>query len=176
MLTLVICNHNSLKCGILILLTLVRLIIDLCWRRIPCACVVCTSMLYKTWISGIPTDKKERYKPVTKCTYWPVLGPFKNWKIIQQSHKSTPYDAFDEIHQVVLDGLSDNMASLFEPGTYGAINTNESTTHRLYVIMLISEAYKLQDNTTIDRKIIDAVKLVFKVKYLCSTQLDTNWY
>ena len=51
--------------------------------RIPCACVACTSMLDKTWISGISSDKQERYKPVTKCTYWPVLGSFKNWNIIQ---------------------------------------------------------------------------------------------
>ena len=27
--------------------------------RIPCACVVCTSMLDKYWISGLPSDKKE---------------------------------------------------------------------------------------------------------------------
>ena len=38
-------------------------------RRIPCACVACTSMLDKPWISGISSDKQERYKPVTKCTY-----------------------------------------------------------------------------------------------------------
>ena len=79
---------------------------------IPYACVACTSILDKTWITGIPSDKKERYKPVTKCTYWPVLGSFKNWNIIQLSQKSTPLDAFDEIHQVNLDGISDNMASL----------------------------------------------------------------
>ena len=66
-------------------------------RLITCACVAFTSMLDKPWIYGIPSDKKERYKPVTKCTYWPVLGPFKNCNIIQLSHKSTPYDAFDEI-------------------------------------------------------------------------------
>ena len=42
-------------------------------RRIPCACVSCTSMLDKPWIYGIPSDEQERYKPVTKCTYWPVL-------------------------------------------------------------------------------------------------------
>ena len=42
--------------------------------RIPCACVACTSMLDKAWISGIPPDKQDRYKPVTKRTYWPVLG------------------------------------------------------------------------------------------------------
>ena len=51
--------------------------------RIPCACVACTSMLEKPWISGIPPDEKERYKPVTKCTYWPLLWSFKNWNIIQ---------------------------------------------------------------------------------------------
>ena len=39
-------------------------------RRIPCVCVACTSMLEKPWIYGIPSDKQERYKPVTKCTYW----------------------------------------------------------------------------------------------------------
>ena len=62
------------------------------------------------------------------------------------SHKSTPSDAFDEIHQVVLDGISDNMASLFESGKYGAINTTDTTTNGFYVIMLTSEEYTLQDN------------------------------
>ena len=36
---------------------------------IPCACVACTSILDKPWISGIPSDKQERYKPITNCTY-----------------------------------------------------------------------------------------------------------
>ena len=80
--------------------------------RIPCACVACTSMMDKPWISGISSDKQERYKPITKCNYWPVLGAFNNWNIIQLSSKSTSSDTFDEIHQVILDGISDNMASL----------------------------------------------------------------
>ena len=80
--------------------------------RIPCACVACTSMLDKPWISCISSNKKERYTPVTECTYWPVLGSSNNWNIIQLSPKSTSSDTFDEIHQVVLDGISDNMASL----------------------------------------------------------------
>ena len=79
-------------------------------RHIPCACVACTSMLDKSWISGIPSDEQERYKPFTKCSYWPVLGSFKNWNIILLSQKSTASDSFDEIHQVVLNGISDNMA------------------------------------------------------------------
>ena len=79
-------------------------------RRIPCACVACTSMLDKPWIYSIPSEKQERYKPVTECTYWLVLGAFNNWNIIELSSKSTSSETFDEIHQVVLDGISDSMA------------------------------------------------------------------
>ena len=61
---------------------------------------------------GIPSDKQERYKPVTKCSYFPVLGSFNNWNIIELSQNSTSSDTFDEIHQAVLDGISYNMASL----------------------------------------------------------------
>ena len=73
-------------------------------------------MLGKPWIYGIPSEKKGRYNPVTKCTYWPVLGAFNNWNIIEFSSKSTSSDIFDEIHQVVIDGISDNMESLVESG------------------------------------------------------------
>ena len=97
--------------------------------RIPCACVACTSILEKPWISGISSDKQERYKPATKCTYWTVLGAFNNWNIIELSSKSTSSDTFDEIHQVVLDGISDNMASLVESGKYGAVNTTDTSTN-----------------------------------------------
>ena len=93
---------------------------------IPCDFVAFTSMIDKPWIYGIPSDEKERYIPVTNYTYWPVLGSFNNWNIIQLSQNSTPSDAFDEIHQVVLDGISDNMASLVESGKYGAINTTDT--------------------------------------------------
>ena len=55
-----------------------------------------------------------RYQPVTDCTYWPVLGSYNNWNIIHLTPKSTPFEEFDEIHQVVLYGISDNMASLVQ--------------------------------------------------------------
>ena len=86
-------------------------------------------MLDKPWISGTPSDKKERYKPLTNCTHWPVLGSFNNWNIIQLSPKSTPYDTFNEIHHIVLDGIIDNVALLVESGKYGAINTNDTATN-----------------------------------------------
>ena len=61
-------------------------------RHISCDCVACTSMLDKPWISGTPPNKQERYKPVTECTYCPVLGSFNSWNIIQLSQESTSYE------------------------------------------------------------------------------------
>ena len=107
-------------------------------RRIPCACVGCTSMLYKTWI------KQAHYQPVTKCTYSPVMGSYKNWNIIELTPKSTPFEEFDEINKVFLDRISENMASLVQPGMYGVIKTYDTTTHGFHVIKFILEAYMLQ--------------------------------
>ena len=42
--------------------------------------------------------------------------------------------------------------------------------------MFTSGAYTLQENTTIYGKIITARELVVNAKYLCSMQVDTNWY
>ena len=149
---------------------------EFAFLHIPCSCVACTSMLDKPWISVMPLDKQERYKPFTNCTYLPVLGSFNNWNIIQLSHKSTPSDAFNEIHQVDIYGMSDNMASLVKSGKYGSINTTDTTTNGFYVIIFTSDAYTLRDNTTIDGQIITAGELVVKSQYLCSVQAYNNWY
>ena len=80
------------------------------------------------------------------------------------------------IHQIVLDGISDNMASLVESGKYGAINTTDTSTNGIYVIMFTSGAYTLQENTTINGQILIAGELVVNAKYLSSMQVDIYWY
>ena len=82
------------------------------------------------------------------------------------SPKSTPFDAFQEIHKVVLDRISDNMASLVQYGKYGSINKSDTTKNGYHVINFISEAYMLQNNTTVGGQIISAGELVVKAKYL----------
>ena len=139
-------------------------------RRIPCACVTCTSMLDKPWIFSIKTTKQARYQPVNNYTYWPVLVPYNNWNIIELTPKSIPFEAFDEIHKVVIDGINENISSLVQSGVYGAINTSDNTSKGLYATQVISEAYTLQKNTTIDGQVISAGELVVKAQYLCSIQ------
>ena len=59
------------------------------------------------------------------------------------------------------------MDSLVQSRKYGVINKTYKVTNVFYAIMFTSEAYTLQDNTTIDGKIIFAGKLVVKAQYLC---------
>ena len=103
-------------------------------RRIACSCVACKSILDRPWIYGIQSTKQARYQPVTNFNYWPVMGPDKNWNIIELTQKSITFEAFDDMHKVVLDVISENMASLVQSGMYDAINTAENTTNGLYVI------------------------------------------
>ena len=74
------------------------------------------------------------------------MGSYKNCNIIHLTPKPIPFEAFDEIHQVVLYGISDNMASLVQSGMHGAIKTDDRTTNGFYVIQFISEAYRIQNN------------------------------
>ena len=68
------------------------------------------------------------------------------------------------------------MASLFQLVMYGAINTYDTTTNVSYVIQFLSDAYTLQNNTTIDGKVISSGKFVDKAQYICSMQENTNCY
>ena len=68
------------------------------------------------------------------------------------------------------------MASLFESGKYGSINTTDTSTNGFYVIMFTSGVYTLQENITIDGQIVTASELVVKAQYLCSMQVETNLY
>ena len=104
------------------------------------------------------------------------MSSYNNWNIIELTQKPTPFEAFYEINQVVLDGISDNMASLVQSGMYGAINIDNNTTNGLHVIQFISEAYTLQNNTHFDGQVIYAGELFVKAQYLCSMQENSNWY
>ena len=67
-----------------------------------------------------------------------MLGSFNNCNILKLSHKETSSEEIDKIHQVVLDGLSENMTALVKTDKYGAINTTYTTKMGYYMIKLMS--------------------------------------
>ena len=52
------------------------------------------------------------------------------------------------MHQVVLERISDNIASLVQTGGYGIINKIDETTLGYYVLKYFSESYTLQNEKT----------------------------
>ena len=99
-----------------------------------------------------------------------MIGFFNNWNIITLSHKSRTSGAFEEIHQVILDGISDNMALLFRSGNYGSMKTTYTSTMGYYVINFVLDTYTLQYDTTNDVKISSSIQLFFKAQNLSCMQ------
>ena len=62
------------------------------------------------------------------------------------------------------------MAPLVQLGMHGAINKYYTTTNGLYIIQFLSYSYTLQNNITIDGKVIFPGELVVKAQYICSMQ------
>ena len=106
-------------------------------RWIPYAYIFFTNMLYRPWVIGRDPTRQTLYQPVGYCTYWPVLGFFKNCSIIQFTNKTTIDEDFDAVHKFLLDGISDDMSALVQNGKYGTINTVDSTIMGYYVIKLL---------------------------------------
>ena len=90
------------------------------------------------------------------------MSCFRNWNIITLSHKATTSEDFEDINRVVLDGISENIASLVKYGNYGVINTTDTTTMGYYVINFIPEAYTMQYDTICDGQIISSDELFVK--------------
>ena len=70
------------------------------------------------------------------------------------------------MHKVVLDEISDNMASLVKLGKYGDINAADITTMGYYVIKYLAAPYILQEDKTKDGQVSKAGELVIKSECL----------
>ena len=84
-----------------------------------------------------------------------MLGYINKWNIIQFTNKTISSEDFDVVHKVVFDGISDNMTSSVKVGKYGSINSSDPTTIVYYVIKHLYEPYMLQEDQTIDEKVIN---------------------
>ena len=105
-----------------------------------------------------------------------MLGSFNNWNIIKFTNKKTLSELFDAVHKLVLDGISNNMASLVQLGKYGSINTADPTTMGYYVIEFLSVPYTLQEDQTTYGQFSKSGELVVKSEYHIILKSKTNWY
>ena len=54
-----------------------------------------------------------------------MLGYLNKSNIINFSQKATSSDKIEKMHQVVIDGISDNITVLLQTCKYGSINNNK---------------------------------------------------
>ena len=95
---------------------------------------------------GVKATEQQRYKTFVGCIYWPLLGSLNNQNIIHFTNENISSEELDEVHQVVLDRISDNMASFVQKGGCGTINEIYETTLGYYVLKYFSESYTLQND------------------------------
>ena len=116
------------------------------------------------------------YQHGVDCIYWSVLFSFNNWNIIQFINKTTSIEDFGTVHELVLDGISENMASLVQLGKYRSIYAAYLTTMGYYVIKYRYEPYTLQEEQTTHGQVSKAGELVVKSEYLSLMKEKRNCY
>ena len=84
---------------------------------------------------------------------------------------------FEDIHQIVLDGISDNVDFLVQYGKYGAMNTTDTTTMSYYFNRFFPGAYNLQEYNACDIQVSTSGKMFVKAHYFSCIQGKTklNW-
>ena len=73
-----------------------------------------------------------------------MLGYFDNCNTNQFENKTTSIEDFNYIHKNILDGISNNMASFFHTGKYGAINAADPTTMGYQILKFVYDSFTLQ--------------------------------
>ena len=91
-----------------------------------------------------------------------MLVSLNNYNRIHFTNKATRSEEFDEVHQVVIDRIIYNMASLVYTGKYGAINAEDTTTLGYYIVNYVSEPFTLQYDITAYGHVSNAGELVAK--------------
>ena len=66
------------------------------------------------------------------------------------------------MHEVVMDDISANMASLVHTSKYGGINAADTTPLGYYARNYVNDTFTLKEDTTTDVHVSKAGKLVFR--------------
>ena len=92
--------------------------------RIPCACPACVAQLDKYWLPNCDPSSQPRYAHAENCYYKKILEHCNYWIIMKFLDNKTPQVDFDNIHELIIAGISPNKAELVQVSGYGAIAVN----------------------------------------------------
>ena len=135
---------------------------------IPCACAACVQQLQLPWDPKLShASKQPRYQSAQECVYQSILGSFNDWIIMPFQNKSTSEETFEEVHKIVLNGMTESKAELIFADGYGAVAADDVKTAGYYIVRFTSPAYTLQEaHTSKEGDTFDVGELVADAVYL----------
>lgn len=146
-------------------------------RRIPCACTGCRAQLKQQWDSKLPFQEQPRYKASTDCQMYKIFEGLNDWKLIRLvDTKDSDIDLNDEVHELVLEGITERLATRVEAGGYGAVSTDDPEADGYYVLQWDSEPREVEEDVVIDEKEFHKGDKVVDGTYLNRVPLAKRWY
>ena len=122
-------------------------------RRIPCNCYACLRKLDSLWNRIKVNYNKYKYKGENQqCSYWPILGSYKNWQIIhfidsKKQHETTRYDINVNIKKNSIRKITLNIGRDIRDEYYGTISTiDKNPESGNYHVKRRGESYTLKSS------------------------------
>ena len=100
----------------------------------------------------------DEYHPIYACVnflvYAPILGSLNDWKIFTFGNLSTSEDVFDDIHKVILDGISSHTLSVVTHGYIGYNYNDDTKEYGDYIVTFNPNLYHPSGVFIIDGMIV----------------------
>jgi len=146
-------------------------------RRIPCACSGCRRQLKQDWVPTLPFQEQPRYKATTDCSMHDVFQGENDWKLITLvDAKDSDVDLNDEVHELVLEGITDRLETRVAVGGYGAVSTDDPESDGYYMLQWDSEPQTLENDVEIDGIQFHKGDKVVDGTYLNQVPRAKRWY
>ena len=119
----------------------------------------------KVWIAKVNDKDQPRYAHVPNCKYNAIFGSYNDWIIMTFVNKKTPDNEYDNVHRLVMSGLTKNMSSKIIVGNIGVVATNDTNTEGYFLVQFDSVPCPLQEDTTLDGIELHAGVIVCNAEY-----------
>jgi hypothetical protein len=106
-----------------------------------------------------------------------IFEGHNDWKLIcLVDTKDSVIDLNDEVHELILQGITERLATRVEAGGYGAVSTDDPEADGYYVLQWDSEPREVEEDVMIDEKEFHKGDKVVDGTYLNRVPLAKRWY
>ena len=110
------------------------------------ACLPWTNNMDAQWFTCNRDVEHPRYWRVDNVVYVSNIGSFNEWKPVTFDNSSTTEEEFDDINQVIIDGISYKIWSFVTRGYFGTVSNDNTKKDGYYMLKFTSNNYTIQED------------------------------